>query len=58
MTTFTVIYHCLITFEVKDLESKIIDDLRLDQECYRETEVESFILQALGTVARKPINPN
>ena len=31
----------------KDLESKILDDLRLDQECYPETEVESFMLKAL-----------
>ena len=35
-------------FVDKDLESKIPDDLRLDQEClYRETEVESVILKAL-----------
>ena len=31
----------------KDLESKIQDDLWLDQECYFETEVESFMLKAL-----------
>ena len=31
----------------KDLESKIQDDLWLDQECYSETEVESFMLKAL-----------
>ena len=30
----------------KDLESKIQDDLRLDQECYPQTEVESFMLKA------------
>ena len=47
MTTFTVISHCLITFVDKDLESKIQDDLRLDQERYPETEEESFMLKAL-----------
>ena len=31
----------------KDLESKIQHDLRLDQACYCETEVENFILKAL-----------
>ena len=34
-------------FVDKDLESKIQDDLRLDQECYPEIEVESFMLKAL-----------
>ena len=34
-------------FVDKDLESKIQDDLRLDQEFYPETKVESFILEAL-----------
>ena len=34
-------------FGRKDLESKIQDDLRLDQECYPETEVESFMLKVL-----------
>ena len=34
-------------FVDKDLESKIQDDLRLDQEGYPETEVESFMLKAL-----------
>ena len=34
-------------FVDKDLESKIQGDLRLDQECYPETEVESFMLKAL-----------
>ena len=31
----------------QDNETKIRDDLRLDQECYPETEVESFMLKAL-----------
>ena len=34
-------------FVDKDLESKIKDDLRLDQECSPETEVQSFMLKAL-----------
>ena len=34
-------------FVDKDLESKIKDDLRLDQECSPETKVESVILKAL-----------
>ena len=34
-------------FVDKDLESKIQDDLPLDQECYSETEVESFMPKAL-----------
>ena len=34
-------------FVAKDLESKIQDDLWLDQECYPETEVENFMLKAL-----------
>ena len=34
-------------FVNKNLESKIQDDLRLDQECNSETEVESFTLKAL-----------
>ena len=34
-------------FVDKDLKSKIQDDLPLDQECYSETEVESFMLKAL-----------
>ena len=34
-------------FVDKDLESKTQDDLRLDQECYLETEVESITLKAL-----------
>ena len=33
-------------FVDKDLESKIQDDLQLNQECYPETEVESFMLKA------------
>ena len=37
----------LIMFVAKDLESKIQDDLWLDQECYPETEVENFMLKAL-----------
>ena len=36
-------------FVDKDLESKIQDDLQLNQECYPETEVESFMLKALVT---------
>ena len=31
----------------KGLDSKIPGDLLLDQECYPETEVESFMLKAL-----------
>ena len=46
MITFTVI-HCLIMFVDKDLESKIQDDLRLDQASYPDTEVESFMPKAL-----------
>ena len=34
-------------FVDKDLESKIKDDLRLDQEILPETEVDSFMLKAL-----------
>ena len=34
-------------FVDKDLEYKIQDDLRLDQECYPESEPESFMLKAL-----------
>ena len=34
-------------FVDKDLKSKIQDDLQLDQECYPDTEVESFMLKAL-----------
>ena len=34
-------------FVDKDLESKIQDDLRLEQECYPETKVEAFMLKAL-----------
>ena len=34
-------------FVDKDLESKIQGDLRLNQECYPESEVESFMLKAL-----------
>ena len=34
-------------FVDKYLESKIQADLRIDQECYPETEVESFMLKAL-----------
>ena len=33
-------------FVDKDLESKIQDDLRMDQEFYLETEVETFMLKA------------
>ena len=33
-------------FEGKDLESKIQDNLRLDQECYPETEVESLYVKS------------
>ena len=47
MIAFTVIWHCLMMFVDKDPESKIQDDLRLDQEGYPETEVESFMLKAL-----------
>ena len=32
---------------INTAEAKIQDDLRLDQECYPETEVESFMLEAL-----------
>ena len=46
MITFTAIRHCLIMFVDKDLESKIQDDLRMDQEFYLETEVETFMLKA------------
>ena len=31
----------------QDNETKIRDDIRLDQECYPETEVESLMLKAL-----------
>ena len=34
-------------FVDENLESKIPDDLRLDQECSPEAEVESFMLKAL-----------
>ena len=34
-------------FVDKDLESKIQDDLLLDQECFPKTEVENFMLKAL-----------
>ena len=34
-------------FVDKDLKCKIQDDLRLDQECYPETKVESFMLKVL-----------
>ena len=34
-------------FVDKELESKIQDDLRLDQECSLETKVESFMLKAV-----------
>ena len=34
-------------FVDQDLESKIQHDLQLDQECYPENEVESFMLKAL-----------
>ena len=36
-------------FVDKDLESKIRDDLRMDQECYPDTvsDVENFMLKAL-----------
>ena len=33
----------------KDLESEIQDDLRLDQVCSSETEVERFMLKALAS---------
>ena len=38
-------------FVEKDLESKIQDGLRMDQECYPENEVESFMLNALDLVS-------
>ena len=34
-------------FVDKVLESKIQDDLRLNQECYPETEVEIFMIKVL-----------
>ena len=34
-------------FVEKDLESKLQDDLQLDQDCYPETKVESFMLKTL-----------
>ena len=33
----------MITFTVIYIESQIQDDLRLDQECHSETDIESFM---------------
>ena len=38
----------------KDIKSKIQDDLWLEQDCYSETEVESFVLKAL--VSDQPVS--